>query len=545
MVMQLFIWLILIAAASLLVTQGKRRKVWSVLLLGVLCVVSWFFIQGLSNETASGFIYQWLPYKQLQADFNISASLQVRNMLLPLIYLLAVIVFLNVVSLREYCSLNVSVLNLLGFTALILLVSSHDFFQMLFASAMLSIICYYLPDIPLLRRKLFVYNFLSEIAAFVALAIVYNVVGSISLSRLPDYVIKGGHRDFVAFLLLFAMGCKSGLFMLNDQYNNLKEVSFNRLSGILVLSVPFAGLIWLSKLGVLLHSTNYAGQFVEIWCGLTIMFSGWSVLINNNVNQKIISAAQMVYALMFLSVYNHAESLYTLVPVGLAIILLASSMMYTLAGAAGYMKNQKINWLGIIIAVAILFTIIGLGQNMGNAKLQKFAFTAYVAVLAMVVNMLVVTVNKKIIESDSFNGQQNIIYNVALGTSAAIVCFFLKDNLLSSSNYSISVPAVLLVLLPMGWLCRWGEMPIWQYRFAENVYDRLIVMPLKFFGRILWLAVDFIFLEKGVVNTASDYSGRLTDYLRVMQSGTWKSLIFWIIIGVIALTIYAGVLGYD
>lgn len=544
MVIQLFIGLILIATASLLITQGKRRKFWSIILLGFLCLISWFFIQGLSNDSTSGFIYQWLPYKQLKADFNISASLRVKNMLLPLIYLLAVVVFLNIISMREYYSLNISVLNMLGFTALILLVSSHDFFQMLFASAMLSIICYYLSDISSLRRKLFVYNFLAEMSGFIALAIVYSSVDSISLSRLQDYVTQGNHKDFVAFLLLFALGCKSGLFMLNQQYNSLKEISFNRLSGILALSVPFAGLIWLSKVNVLLSSNSFATHLVGGWCICTFLSSGWSALINNNLNGKIISLAQMVYAIMFFMVFEDAERLYTVVPIGLAVILLVSGMVYTLAAFSKSRNKKGVNWIGVLVSIYALTAVIDLGQCCSWNGYLRIGAVVYLIVLGIVISILSRDLISAIKGIEVFKLQQQIVYNVALITAASIICFFAKGLLVKDS--CILIFTVLMVsLIPSGWFCRIGEMNIWNYQFADSFYNDVIVVPLKIFGRILWLAVDFIFVEKGVVNTASNYSGFLAEHLRIIQSGTWRSLILWLMVGIMVLAVYAGVYIYE
>ena len=80
MVAHLFIGLIIMAFASLFITQGKRRKIWSVLLLIALCAMSWVLIQNLNSGDTSGFIYQWLPYHKLKADFNISSSLPMQNM---------------------------------------------------------------------------------------------------------------------------------------------------------------------------------------------------------------------------------------------------------------------------------------------------------------------------------------------------------------------------------------------------------------------------------------------------------------------------------
>ena len=186
MVLQLFICLLAIASASLLITQGRRRRIWSILIFAGLGILAYFFMENLSRPQTTNFIYQWLPYEELRADINISSSGRMQHMFLPLTCLLAGLVYLNTLFASEKHSLHFNTLMLLSFVGLILQASSHDFLQLMFAGCMFSIISFYMPDQILAKKKIFIFNFLAEMAVFMALAIVYGKTSSVSLSSLPE-----------------------------------------------------------------------------------------------------------------------------------------------------------------------------------------------------------------------------------------------------------------------------------------------------------------------------------------------------------------------
>ena len=191
MILQIFIGLLAMSGVSLLVTQGRRKRIWSILLLCCLAVLSYFFVINLNVHTQESFIYQWLPYNMIKADFSISASQNIQHMLKPLILMLFGLVYLNTIFKGEQYSFHFNTLLILNFMALILLLSSYDFLQLMFASCMFSVIGFYMPDQPSPKRDIFIFNFLAETSIFMALAIVYGCINSVSLADLPQFVNKG------------------------------------------------------------------------------------------------------------------------------------------------------------------------------------------------------------------------------------------------------------------------------------------------------------------------------------------------------------------
>ena len=118
---------------------------------------------------------------------------------------------------------------------------------------------------------LFIFYFLAEMAVFMALAAVYGSTHSINLADIDQFVKHGHHKDIVSGLFLFAIACKSGLFLLNGQYFNLKHVSSNRIVCITLTSVPISAMVLLIKIKPLLNATSLAPSILPSWIYVSII----------------------------------------------------------------------------------------------------------------------------------------------------------------------------------------------------------------------------------------------------------------------------------
>lgn len=324
MVLHLFIALFVIASASILIIQGRRRRIWSFGLLAILACICYFFATNTNTFNHTNFIYNWLTYDNLYANFSIISSLKISQMYIWLLIILLNLILLNTVYQDEYHSLHFNTLLILNFMSLILLLSSNDFLQLMFASSMFSIIAFYMPDMISAKKKIFIFNFLSEMALFMALAIVYSTTNSISIKDIAPFIKKGVHKDLVVCLLLFCTTSKCGLFLLNGQYYAMKNVSYNRLLSILLLSVPLSGFVLISKLRPLLDASSISSLILPSWCIISILVGFAGIVLNKTIKSKNISLVMMSNAFLLLAIYNNEDNLYILLPKITALVLLVS-----------------------------------------------------------------------------------------------------------------------------------------------------------------------------------------------------------------------------
>ena len=391
MILQIFIGLLILSGVSLLVTQGRRKRIWSILLLCCLVTLSYFFVINLDVSNQGSFIYQWLPYNMIKADFSISDSQNIQHMLKPLILILSGLVYLNTIFKGEQHSLHFNTLLILNFMALILLLSSHDFLQLMFASCMFSIIGFYMPDQMAPKKDIFIFNFLAETAIFMALAIVYGNTYSVSLADLYQFADKGHHKDLVSALLLFAIGCKAGLLFVNGHYFNLTGISSNRIVAIMLMSMPISAFVILIKILPLLNATPMASKVLPIWIYCSLVAFIVVALFNNNIKSKLISLSLFCMAFSLHFIYKDTTLLYKLIPYILCVLFLISVAFIIIYNSVS--KETDISYLGgfwritkinLFICLLILLTSISIFGRItlnGYEKLYTFLFVMVVSVV--------------------------------------------------------------------------------------------------------------------------------------------------------------------
>ncbi len=546
MILQLFITLLLISVTSMLVTQRRRKRIWSVLVLAVLCIVAYFFMQSISTNTQEGFIYQWLPYSNLKADIMISSAVQIKQVLIPTIFITSFLLYFNIISSAEQHALNFNNLLLLNLVGFILLISGNDFFQIMFASCMLSVIGFYMPDFILPKKKLFIFNFLSEMAIFTALAIIYGKIGSISLTALPQFVKNGHHKDLVAGLLMFAIGCKCGLFLLNGQFHDLKYALFNRMISIMSISTPLSGIILFIKFKpVLLTNTLFEDVF-PVWLTISVITSLFSALINNNIRSKAISFALCLYSVSLMMIYNDSSVLYHIITILIPSLIITMTIILIVSVLSSDEKDVSYldSFLGKynFVLTLILFTAaISLLTSKATTLYIDISTNIYLFVLAIIIKMLYFKIFRKQktlltpIQSISF------LYWFPL---LLLSLFLIWQSFIWPNPRFISMMIICMVtvlLIPARLFIRFGQAKIWQFDILSYIYETFLLKPLRYIGRFLWLAFDVMVIERRIIATISHTTKVIISGVHKLQeTGRWSCLIS-IAIGVSIMLIYWGV----
>ena len=164
------------------------------------------------------------------------------------------------------------------------------------------------------------------------------------MDNLSEFADKGKHKDIVSALLLFAIGCKCGLLLVNGQYFSLNAIASNRIIGIMLTSMPISSFALLIKVKPLLDATEIANQILPIWIYISLAVFIAIILFNNNIKSKMISLFLSSLALSLHFIYKDTSLLYKLVPYILCTSLLISLSLTIIFISAS--KETDISFLG-------------------------------------------------------------------------------------------------------------------------------------------------------------------------------------------------------
>ena len=105
----------------------------------------------------------------------------------------------------------------------------------------------------------------------------------------------------------------------------------------------------------------------------------------------------------------------------------------------------------------------------------------------------------------------------------------------------------------VGFVCFWLLLPQKLVNlFAENeslqendwqstLYRLIIVSPLRLLGRILWLAVDFVVIERSIIGTLSGSMEFLENGFNKLQTQSGKNYLILTLVGIALLLLNIGI----
>ena len=549
MVLQLFLGILIAAMVFLLVNRNKRRRLWPILMLGLLVVLSVLFFEHyrlLSDKTMA---YQWLSYEELQARFIITSDVLLGKALQILLPLTMAMLYLNLISKREEYPLNAGNIMLLCLAAFILMFSSQDFIQLMAGSCCFSILGFYLINENTAKNKFIFYNFIAEMAIFTALAIVYAKTGDVRLNTLDAFVRNGWHKDLVSILLIIGVLMKSGMFLFQNQLLDLQKLSFNRMLYGALFVAPLSGLVLYVKLHPLFLISQYTTPILYGILCCTAVLSLLGMLFQDNIKAKILYFYMLFFAFALFEIHRAPENFVAqVIPMLPSVLLVGWGLMLASVSASDevYVSQmggfaRALHW-NLLLALFVTAVFIGSVLQIENTwMVWSFAGVSLFA-LAAILHAVYLGKNNADEKVTALLRNAGWLYAIPILAGSAV------------SFYALNTwQAPLFWGMLGGFVCLWLLLPQKLVNlFAENeslqendwqstLYRLIIVSPLRLLGRILWLAVDFVVIERSIIGTLSGSMEFLENGFNRLQTQSGKNYLILTLVGIALLLLNIGI----
>lgn len=548
MILQLFLGLVLIALLFFIIGQEKRRRVWSVLLFGAVLGLLYAFFEQINAIGISNVMYDWIPHHTLHANLSFAAAGQTSACLRVMSLCLAALVYLNIIYRREEYSLYINNFILLNFAALIILLSARDLLQLMIGSCCFTIIGFYLINDVAAKTKFIFYNFLAELAIFMSLAVVYANLDTASLSALPKYLKAGHHKDLVSMLLLGAVFTKCGMFLFQNQLIGLKQLTFNRLMTVALFSAPLSGVIIFARLFPLIRVSEYAVPVFALIVGLSALWAVGGALLADSLKAKILYLNMLFYAFVLWQMWDNGavffDKLIYLYPSILGIFI---SFLFVSVSASDESRLSQMGgfarrlWLDLALALAAVFVFLGgFAKSFDMAAVWIFP-AVFLGVCAVILRGV-------------FGGQSRaderveaLLKNVGLWYwlpyAAALGWLVGRFGVWKTETVwaAFGVFVVLMLSAPVRPFLKLAAAELLQNGdFLHRVYLLCLIMPLRLLGRVLWLAIDFVVIERSIIGSISHSTAFVVRFLQKIQNTYWVNYLIMALFGMAVILLNLG-----
>lgn len=541
MIINTFLSLLFLGFFSQLVNRERYSQLLSLLVLAGMSMVFFNFYQNWRLLLGQNFVYPWLNYPSLQVNVNLSASASDYSLLFPGFFISLLMLLINVFYPQENFKSKFAGALLLNVAFFMLLICSRNLVQLLISSAMVGVIGFYIIDDTKAREKYVFYNLLADMGLLTVFAVIYGQLGNVELSELGRLEKNCDHQDLIALLLLISVFIKSGLFLFHNQFIDLSKITFNRLLVINYISTPLAGVIILGKLMPLLTISSFALPAMQIIAVLTMLWGFVNMLVIDNIKEKSVYWAMMlygyIYSLISLGNFNQDKELPGLILLGSAfslnifMIYVSSSNGLYASEMGGFIKRLKVTFVISLLSGAAFIHMI-----MRTLNAHDYAWGMGYLIFGIIAWA-------HFISSVFLGGNKADERVVALLKNAPwyliLPTIFIVGWLLSvppifdlKFYYLLSGFIVLIIVYPFSKLEALANYePIQKEDYFAHIYDWVLLTPLRIIGRILWLLVDFILIERTIISSLNHVTSLLVKTTSYLHRSSVRGYLFLSLLG--------------
>lgn len=516
-------------------------------------LIFFYFFQNWQVGTTENFSYHWLRYQILHIDINLSSDAKNYAQIFPVFLISWITILVAVFNSDETKKMHLSGMILLNLAAFILLLCSNNLIQLLISSCMVSVIGFYIINDVEARRKYVFYNLIADTCLFTVFAIIYGYLGNLDLSELSKFDELGAHRDLVAILLILSVFLKSGLLLFHNQLLDLSYLHFNRMIFILSASTPLVGLVILIKTLPLMAVSNYSIPLIQILAVLTVVWAALNSMVIDNIKDKTIYFAMMFYSYMYVLIsLNHLE-FYVQLPVLIICSYLLSLNIYLIFQASSYelyvsKMGGFISGLRFTFVISLLTVFVLIQTVLAHCTEVLYnSGTAFVTFLIIGLAHLYhqVYFGEKHADERVMALLKNPGWYLLLPAIMIIASLLYHNHYYPPLVFYIfSGFLLLIVVYPFRRLEALADLETVQDEdYFEKLYDVIILTPIKIIGRILWLLVDFILIERTIISSLNEGTAFMVRTAGKINAASFIGYLVLSLIGIGVMVFYFYVKG--
>ena len=510
----MFAWAVLkIAGCGVLAELFQRNRLvrtWAFLLFAAVASVMVVFFQANGMSASAGFIYKWFDNQAIKT--SIILGLSARNIPIVVFFaaVLCISLYYNIFYPKELRRLRSGGFYALIFTAMMLLVASTNIMQLLVSVFFIDLMTFYLLWTDKIKRKFLFYNFISDVLLMLLLAAVWGIGHKTQLNQLLR-IGANDNRLLLGIIWLTAVFLKSGLFLFHNYILDWQENGFVRSLYLFYGATPLAGLIIMLKTADVGHYHNFLWPALDIFAALTMLGSFAGSIRADNLKAKMLYWNLMLLGLMFALLSLGQKELLRVFPLlPLCGVLISSVILLPMVGAAYETSVSKMGGFAGKMKLSLGLTFIALAGelhlliNLINEKnywwIMGFAILHLLS-LTFVIGRI-------------YFGQSDAGERVWVELkNPHLLYWFVPLLLIAAIWFAYPSPDIKLALfLPLCIFLSWCFSKDMFNRFAirkdasgeyaVTLFNLLLIEPLKVLGRVLWLLIDFVLLEKVLYSLA-------------------------------------------
>lgn len=450
-----------------------------------------------------------------------------------------IVLYNNMFREEERKSRNNAII-LLNFVSMCLLIGSENYIQLITAVFVIDILGYLLLKDVDVSHSYVIYNFVADILLFMIMALSCGKLQSLELEYLTKYQEISRHKDFVGVVTALILTLKTGSFMFHGYLLDLSKTGFQRLVAIELLFSPLAGIVLLLKMHELLEISPVGKITLLSVCWLSLTVGMLNFILLDSIKKKIIYLDMCFYSSLIPLLIN-GEFVWR--KIFSEYYLIAGVINFTMLQLFFYQNNEefiskmlnvlkikkrrlKMIIIQLVLVMNIFFSVM--------CKIKEETGTDWLLGLAVILSCGVAVMANHLCHSPYIfagNKQKN---EPSVYLFSALWACFIGFGTWFWQAYSLY--NMLFIMFSIGIIVLSGinkfrkvyEINIIQNNeISRKFFFYIVVNPVVYLSRILWLTGDFVLSEKIVTAGVSGMNHLgISAFFKINRKGYLAGLVF-------------------
>lgn len=533
-------YMIIIALTGFVRMRMRYDRIWSWLMLAGIMFFFMKYSVSVVHHYDLAFSFLWSTTRLGDITIDFAPTQAANEQILMLFFVSIMTVFNNNVFRYEEkrCAFNAYII--LNFVNLCLLISAQNYVQLITTVFITDILGYLiLKDVDATHRYV-IYNLFADMCLFMVLAMVCGKVQKLELSSLLTYEQIGRHKDFVGLVATMALLIKMGSFLFQSYLFDLSAARFQRMSAVNLLYSPLSGILLLMRLHNLLTISDFCIPMLKISMGMTFIAGLIYFLIKNNIQKKVVSLNMAFLSLLvwmlllngfgwtpMLSYYMLETYLFNLLLFKIYLYQNREEKVSEMINCSEMNTKTMLAILVLMVLLANVFimTTFYLSETL-NTILPLAGGGSILVILCIVLNQIYKSPHCRRLDYLNPNPMRvlSFVMNfIILLLGGVYFKIFEWYNLLFVLLF------LGLIALPYGQKLRqiYNVEIIQKEDIGSSLLMLLLVSPLRYISKMLWLVVDFVFSEKIVTAAISSMNrGGISFFFKINKKGNIAAMVF-------------------
>ncbi len=526
MISGLFILSLLSGFSGAILSRERYARFVSFLIATISLALLCNLFQNMQDGFAQPAIWSLLDYKQIHINLNLSSNAHNYSVLFPFLIMTFLSLLYTYFVPKEERRGRLSSLMLVSSAFLMLPICSDNFVVLVVGSSLCGISGIYIINDFSGKKNYVFYTLVADMSLFAAMGIIYSSTSNTDLDTLSYYAQTNQHTELTSLLLLLGIGIKSGLFLFHNQIFSYANLKFNRLIFMNYCVAPACGLVIFSKTAVLLSPNHIGGSILLILSFCSILYGVIGGLIYDNLKEKALCLNMLLWGFFFavsilfpiinFSIFSWIFVLFFLINLWIAMVSQSCSEEIYISRLGGTWKK-----LPQLLLIAPILTVALSQQILTQVDSCGWLGWGLIVILLVIIPYLMHQIFLGRCECDemvwAFMHSPSLFLLFPL---YALPLFLIFQYQFSWELVIIFAIVILLTLInPLQVLSNLYERDDIQLSdFFERFYEVVLLAPLSILGRVLWLTVDFLLIERTILSSILHFRNILINFSAQMHS---------------------------